>query len=284
MDFRGIAFEFAVRARGLVLRLAEQGGGREVLGGVSGRPEEEDVYMGIDEQCQKLFVEVVQARGLSMEVVSEHGIFTIGEGVPHVRCLLDPFDGTDQFRRGIRESWYSVFSIVDRATLRPLFGATLDILGGRLYLASSDGVKVVSLQTGVEISCSSRASVRLRDGVLASYKGRAKYLLPWVRRMRRVIERPENAGVTHVGFGGSFIYALMAAGVVDAYVMRREPTDEILPGIAFVEFADPPLRLFEVSRGALKGLEARRLTRAKRIPMFIAAGSDALAAELANLK
>ena len=66
---------------------------------------------------------------------------------------------------------------------------------------------------------------------------------------------------------------MLAAGVLDAYVMPGEPTDEIRPGRAFVEAAD--LCLYSVTEGGV--LRLFRWTQRSRVTFFIAAPNRQLA-------
>ena len=72
------------------------------------------------------------------------------------------------------------------------------------------------------------------------------------------------------------MYALLAAGVLDAYIMPGEPTDEIRPGRAFVEAAD--LCLYSVTEGG--ALRLFRWTQRSRVTFFIAAPNRQLASSV----
>ena len=98
-------------------------------------------------------------------------------------------------------------------------------------------------------------------------------MFPWIKKVRRFLDQKKFAGITHYPWGGSFIYALIAAGIVAIYVMFDEPTDEIRPARAFVEAAG--LTLYSVRKG--KVLEPFDWTQEERVDYFVAASSEQVA-------
>lgn len=264
--------------------LAEQRQAREILGVVEGREVTEDVYVGIDKQCQNMFWEKCQefaARGLRVQIVSEHPLEVDQHQPedPNVICYIDPFDGTDQFLKGIWEAWYSVFSFATPEG-QDLVGGCVDIIAGIMYTANvlepepEQRIKRVFLNSGrLEFVTPSRVAELPADGVVASYKGKWRYLDPWMMMVASWFGQERFRGVTHYSWGGSFVYALLAAGVFLAYIMVREPTDEIRPGRAFVAAAG----LFLASVTETGVLRRFRWAQRRRVRFFIAAANENLA-------
>lgn len=280
---RELVEQFTAEIRPIVLELAKYRGGREILGAVKDRPATEDVHVEIDRVCEAKFWEKCQefeARGVRVRIVSEHNPQGYGVEDPNVACDLDPFDGTDQFLKGIWEAWYSVFSFTTPGG-RALFGGCLDFIAGILYTADALQKKVTQqfLDDGVTFEVSPSKETELSgNSVVASYKGKWRYLEPWVMMVQDYLSQEQFAGITHYSWGGSFIYALIAAGVVSVYLMPREPTDEIRPARALVGAAD--LCVYSVTQGGI--LRLFRWSQKRRVTFFIAAPNRKLAESVVN--
>ena len=262
--------------------------GREILGTVEGREVSEDVEIKIDEVAYKLFSDVLldyqsdNVSLLNVWVRHEHDHKGSGAANPEIRIDLDPIDGSDEYLRRIRNSVYSVVCARDADTLRPLVAATLDVYGGMIYSAGSDGrVSIEFLRTGRVTTVDPASHTALADtGVVgAAYVGRMRYLIPWMGALQEILSRPEHAGIALHGKGGSFVYAFIAAGVFSFYVMPDEPVDEILPGLAFAELAGFPVLVRE-GTGIWVQFDIRSHGELERVPFLVVACTNELAAEL----
>ena len=184
MSAIGEALETALRrVSEEVHEQARQGLGREVVGAVPGRPESEDVEIGIDSRCDEILIESLSDAGVTARVYSEHGVDLVGSGEPEYIVAVDPFDGSGLYRRGIPAEWWSVASYFDAAGT-PLGASALDILRGELYTAGAEGVSVgpVNGDDRVAVTPSDRRS--LDDSTtLAAYLMQPSYLNEWVTRM-----------------------------------------------------------------------------------------------------
>ena len=91
MDAIGEALATALRRISEVVgEQAGRGLGREVVGRVPGRPESEDVEIGIDSRCDAIFIESLQDTGVTVRVYSEHGEDLVGSGEPEYVVAVDP--------------------------------------------------------------------------------------------------------------------------------------------------------------------------------------------------
>ena len=260
-----------------VLEQARQGLGREVVGAVPGRPESEDVEIGIDSRCDEILVESLSAAGVAARVYSEHGVDLVGSGEPEYIVAVDPFDGSGLYRRGIPAEWWSVASYFDAAGT-PLGGAAIDILRGELYAADADGVTVGSLgwETRERVSPSGKMSLD-DDVTLSAYLMQPSYLTEWTARTREVMAR--HPGLRVWPNGGACIYPWLARGRVDAYLMFDEPRSEVDPGMGFA--ARSGVKLFEVgASGVLTEYRFSAEERDGRSPFFIAACTTELAQDI----
>ena len=254
------------------------GSGADVLGTVPGRTADEDVEIELDRICDRLFESSILKSGLRISVNSEHGNY--GSDNPLYRCMIDPFDGSGLFRRGLRKEWYSVLSILD-LNGKPIVGGALDIRSKEIYLASEEGVMLVSLwddsRTGVHPS---RKSSIDGDTIISAYTMNLEYRIDWNAKAKNL-----NEGFPGLiwGNGGACIYPLIASGDVHAYVMFEEPRSEIDPGLAFAASAKYPLFAVDES-GLLTPYEvdiSKHLTG--RVPFFIAACTEGMAADIASV-
>lgn len=254
------------------------GGGADVMGTVPGRPADEDVEIELDRICDRLFESSILRSGLRISVNSEHGVY--GSDNPLYRCMIDPFDGSGLFRRGLRKEWYSVLSILDLND-KPIVGGALDIRSREIYLASEGSVTLVSLwdDSRIGVHPSRKRSIDA-DTIIAAYTMNLEYRIDWNAKAKNL-----NEGFPGLlwGNGGACIYPLIASGDVHAYVMFEEPRSEIDPGLAFAASAKYPMYAVDES-GSMKPYEvdiSRHLTG--RVPFFIAACTEGMAASIANV-
>ncbi len=257
-----------------VLAQAEQGLGREVVGAVPGRPESEDVEIGIDSLCDEILLECLSGAGVAAQVYSEHGADVVGSGEPEYVVAVDPFDGSGLYRRGIPAEWWSVASYFD-ADGTPLGAAAVDILRGELYAAQEDGVTVGPVEGGARkrVSPSDKESLD-SDVTLSAYLMQPSYITEWTARTTEMMAR--HPGLRVWPNGGACIYPWLARGRVDAYLMFDEPRSEVDPGLGFA--ARSGLALFEADgNGSLGEYRFSPEHRTGRSALFIAACSTELA-------
>lgn len=80
------------------------------------------------------------------------------------------------------------------------------------------------------IERSERITLKNRESTLASFLGEKEYSLEFFKDFGVLVGNMDKKGYLYPG-GGAFIYALLASGAIDAYVMRNEPLSEIIPGL-----------------------------------------------------
>ncbi len=275
MSAIGDALETALRrVSGEVLEQARQGLGREVVGAVPGRPESEDVEIGIDSRCDEILLECLSSAGVSAQVYSEHGADIVGSGQPEFIVAVDPFDGSGLYRRGIPAEWWSVASYFDAAGT-PLGGVAVDILRDELYVAGEEGVTVAAVNGDERVPVAPSDRRALDEGVtLAAYLMQPSYISEWVGRMRSLLAR--YPGLRVWPNGGACIYPWLARGRVDAYLMFDEPRSEVDPGMGFA--ARSGVCLFEAGPdGILAEYKLSPGSSDGRAPFFIAACTEELA-------
>ncbi len=90
------------------------------------------------------------------------------------------------------------------------------------------------------IEKSERITLKNKESTLASFLGEKEYSLEFFKDFGVLVGDMHQKGYLYPG-GGAFIYALLASGAIDAYVMRNEPLSEIIPGLPLALAAGCPI-------------------------------------------
>lgn len=229
-----VMFDYLRQSTRELAQLVRKGYGRQVVGDVINRPEDEEI--GIDQIGERILEILLEKHGLPAQVFSEHRNF--GSEQPQLFGALDPFDNSGEYKRGLDTPVYTVLSFYDDSG-NPIVSGTSDIRRRRLFYHAGGQSKIRYLdspQQPVSIFPSQTTSIKDARFVLASYVGSNRYHEKFTRSFRRMLRQMPPKAFWH-GKGGAHIYAYLAAGVVDAYVMFDEPRSEIDPGFAIAKTA-----------------------------------------------
>ncbi len=143
-NWENFLLEYLCETASRIREIDRQGGGRKILGGVRGRPDDEELE--IDQVGEKILAGKIKKHKLSIKVFSEHGVF--GEqNNPEFFGALDPFDGSAFFKRGLHRNWYAALGIFDKKS-NPVASGAVDILGNFIYLAIEKGSWRIDLESG----------------------------------------------------------------------------------------------------------------------------------------
>ncbi|MDO8639332.1 MAG: inositol monophosphatase family protein, partial [bacterium] len=155
-------------------------------------------------------------------------IKTGGEN-PEIYGSIDPFDGSVLFLRGFEHNWYIALSFFDIAR-NPIVCGIADILNEKLYITENSGNYMFDIKKGKKIPIfpSERKTIA-EPVVLASYMMSSQYSAKFLDIFGDFIRGLHPKALLYPQ-GGSFIYAFLASGLVDAYIMFNEPRSEIDPG------------------------------------------------------
>ena len=212
-----------------VKKEAIMGRGREILGGVINRPE--DTEIGIDKLGEKIIEKIIKKYNLNTTIFSEpeDGTIKIGDDVSDFYISIDPFDGSLFYLRGFESNWFSALSFYDKNKI-PLLTSIVDILNEKYYITKRDGNYLVSVNTGEERKIFPSTKEHIDDSVvLASYIMSSQYSKKFFNIFGDLILNLHPKALLYPN-GGSYIYAYLASGLVDAYIMFDEPRSEIDPG------------------------------------------------------
>ncbi len=234
---KDLLMEYLTETTQEVRKIAAQGEGRQILGEVINRPE--DLEIGIDQVGEEILEKLLKKHQLSATVFSEpekREIKNGKHGEPQFYGSIDPFDGSMLYLRGFEHNWYTVLSFFDKDR-QPIFTGISDILNEKFYISEEKGNYLLDLKSGkkTEIFPSKRKTLT-EPIVLASYLMSSQYSSKFLNIFGDLMKNMHSKALLYPQ-GGSFIYAFLASGLIDAYVMFNEPRSEIDPGFAIAKKA-----------------------------------------------
>ena len=262
-----------------IKKRAAAGQGREILGSVINRPE--DVEIGIDRVGEEILERLLKKYELNATVFSEpDGRDIKVGGEPEFFGSIDPFDGSVLFLRGFEHNWYTVLSFFDKER-NPICCGVGDILNEKLYVSDKKGNYVLDLKTGKRSEMIPSKRKKLTEPlVLASYLMSSQYSTKFLDIFGDLLRSMHSKALVYPQ-GGSFIYAFLAAGLVDAYVMFDEPRSEIDPGFMIAKKAGCPVVTIDVD-GSYKDYEFLPGRQHDKVDLLIASSTPELRDELIN--
>lgn len=228
-----------------VLDLNSRNMGSEVVGTVQGRPITEDLQILVDKACDELFTSIIANTGLSFDIYSEHGYYKVNHNsTPDYIAVIDPFDGSSLFKKGIPAEWWSVFSIFDK-DFNPILGRAIDILRKESYEAKYNSVSMKTISSGPDVRIRHSDKTSFESNIwIAAYLMDPSYLSEWYPIAQNILTKWPSTKIWPNG--GSSIYPWISRGIIDAYLMFNEPRSEIDPGLSFAYFSGYPV--YEVDK------------------------------------
>ncbi len=231
---KNLLTEYLIETTKEVKRIAAQGKGRQILGETINRPE--DLEIGIDRVGEDVLEKLLKKHEVKATIFSEPENRDIKNG-GEVYGSVDPFDGSMLYLRGFEHNWYTVLSFFDKER-NPLCCGIADIVNEKYYITEEDGNYLVSMNSGKKKKLQPSARKKLTEPiVLASYLMSSQYSPKFLDIYGDLIKNMHPKGLFYP-HGGSYIYGLLASGLIDAYVMFNEPRSEIDPGFPIAKKAD----------------------------------------------
>ena len=230
-----LLIEYLTETTQEVRKRAGRGEGREIIGDVINRPE--DIEIGIDRVGEEILEKLVKKYDVKATIFSEPDGRDIKNGKhPDIYGSIDPFDGSVLFLRGFEHNWYTVLSFFDKEK-KPLHCGVSDILNEEFYISDERGNYLLDLNTNRKKKISPSQRTKLTEPlVLASYLMSSQYSEKFLDIFGDLIKKLHPKALFYPQ-GGSFIYAYLASGLIDAYVMFDEPRSEIDPGFIIAKKA-----------------------------------------------
>lgn len=278
-----------------------EGQGKEVLGTVPESGAETEI--ALESNNEHMFVNICDTHKLPVHIIGEHHSYKtpLSNGVdPKHIAFIDSLDDTRELEQGgpgkpglpaplwTATGFYSLEG-------KPLVGMIANLKEKYMYISFNGKNYRKDLETGkeVEIKPSERTSIKDKDFCLASYWGDPKYYVSFTENFLEVQKALRDVGNNPVNqpHTGSFIYGPAAEGLVDAYLIAREPLREKLPGWVFAQAAGFTAWEINPQDGSRKEVEGDfklykdnpNEYRKKRIPVYLVTRSNQVRDELIDL-
>lgn len=282
MDYKkaeNLLIEYLTKTTKEVREMAAAGKGREILGEVINRPE--DIEIGIDRVGEDVLEKIIKENKIKATIFSEPDGRDIENGDdPEIYGSIDPFDGSVLYLRGFEHNWYTVLSFFNK-NRNPICCGIADILNEKIYLTGLDGNYLLDMKTGQKKNIFPSKRKTLKEPiVLASYLMSSQYSSKFLDIFGDLIKNLHAKALLYPQ-GGSFIYAYLATGLIDAYVMFDEPRSEIDPGFAIALAAGCQVISVD-SDGKYKDYEFIPGKQHDKVDLLIAVNSPEIRDELIN--
>lgn len=272
-----LLIEYLTETTRIVREKATKGRGREILGDVINRPE--DIEIGIDRVGEDVLAKLLKKHQIKATVFSEPENRDIGNGDhPEIYGSIDPFDGSVLFLRGFEHNWYTALSFFDKER-KPICCGIADILNEKFYISEETENYLVDIKSSKKQKISSSERKKLTEPiVLASYLMSSQYSAKFLDIFGDLIKNMHPKALFYPN-GGSYIYAYLASGLVDAYIMFDEPRSEIDPGFPIAKAAGCSVVSVD-SDGSYKDYQFIPGKQHDKVDLLIAATSPQLRDEL----
>ncbi len=246
MDRRG-AFPWRQRvqeclraASAAVRRLAPRAGQRVVAGREAGyRPWDPEV-IAVDTAAERAVRAVLTRGGIRGTLLSEEAGETTmagrssrsGTGSAPVYVIMDPFDGSLLYRRGIPAHWYSALAIYGQDG-QPRAAGVTDHITGEIILADAAGVIRIPRPGARPVPVHPARTDSLDGAFLEAYLMKPPFLYAMATALRPIFERARFI----LPNGGPYGFADVACGRIDAYFAWNESLTEVFSAVSIAERA-----------------------------------------------
>ena len=229
-----ILLEYLAQTVKAVRAMSKAGEGKEILGGIPGRPE--DLELGVDRVGEVIIEKLLVKNGVQAEVFSEseNGSMKVGKGEADLYVSIDPFDNTILYFTGFRHAWYTAITFYDKKR-KPICAGIADILDGKAWIFDGKTTFLLDIATRAKRIVSPHPHKTLKGPIaLASYLMSSQYSVKFLHNFTNMIQQMDPRSLLYP-FGGSHVYGYLADGRLDAYVMFDEPRSEIDPSFAIAK-------------------------------------------------
>lgn len=232
-ELKNLLVEYLIETTKEVKKIAAGEGGRQVLGETINRPE--DLEIGIDRVGEDILEKLLKKHKIKATIFSEPENRDIKNG-GEVYGSVDPFDGSMLYLRGFEHSWYTALSFFDKDR-NPICCGIADIINEKYYITEEEGNYLISMKTGERKKIQPAVRKKLTEPiVLSSYIMSSQYSPKFLDIFGDLVRNMHPKGLFYP-HGGSYIYAFLASGLIDAYIMFNEPRSEVDPGFPIAKKA-----------------------------------------------
>jgi fructose-1,6-bisphosphatase/inositol monophosphatase family enzyme len=236
--WRAVVTAALVAAHAVVRRLDPARGQRVVAGRADGYRVWDPEVIAVDTACERAVVGALGRAGVHGTLLSEEaGERPLGRAGRRGRgeavyAVLDPFDGSMLYRRGIRALWFTALGLWG-ADGRPCAAGVIDHVTGEVVVA--DGAGAVRLRGPRSRARPVRpaATATLEAAFLEAYLMKPAFLYPTAEALRPLFERARFI----LANGGPAGFADVASGRIDVYLAWRESLTEVFSAVYIAERA-----------------------------------------------
>jgi len=228
------AVETALRAAAAAVRRTDPRRGQRVVAGRAEgyRPFDPEV-IGVDTAAEKAAVAALRRAGvhgtLLSEEAGEQSLPRPGTGAASepVYVVMDPFDGSMLYRRGIRALWYTGLGLwgLDGASRA---AGLVDHVTGELVLSDGMEVRRWARPRSRPDRPHPAATRDIESAFLEAYMMKPAFLYPTAEALRPLLRRARF--VLPNGGPGGFVD--VACGRIDVYLAWREALTEVFSSVA----------------------------------------------------
>ena len=227
-------------ASAAVRRLAPRAGQRVVAGREEGyRPWDPEV-IAVDTAAERAIVGALRRGGIRGTLLSEEaGKMTMSArsarsqgGSEPVYVIMDPFDGSLLYRRGIQAHWFSALAIYGQDA-QPRAAGVTDHITGEIILADAGGVVRMPRPGARPVPLHPARTASLDGAFLETYLGKPPFLYATATALRPLFERAKFI----LGNGGPCGFADVACGRIDVYFAWNEALTEVYSAVYIAERA-----------------------------------------------
>ena len=230
----GKAVEAALRAAATAVRRTDPRRGQRVVAGRAEgyRPFDPEV-IGVDTAAERAAVLALRRAGIHGTLHSEEAGERplprprAGAGLEPVYVVMDPFDGSMLYRRGIRALWYTAIGLWG-LDATPRAAGVVDHVSGELVLADGREVRRWVRSGARPDRPRPAATSAIEAAFLEAYMMKPTFLYPTVEALRPILGRARF--VLPNGGPGGFVD--VACGRIDVYLAWREALTEVFSSVA----------------------------------------------------
>jgi fructose-1,6-bisphosphatase/inositol monophosphatase family enzyme len=240
LPWRRLVLEALGAAHAAVRRLAPRSGQRVVAGRKAGYRAWDPEVIAVDTAAERAAVSALRRGGVRGTLLSEEaGETPLGgqsgradSGTEPVYVIMDPFDGSMLYRRGIRAHWFSALALYGRDE-RPRAAGVIDHISGEVVLADQAGAVSLGEPGGRAVSLRPSRATTPDGAFLESYLMKPSFLYATATALRPLIERAKFI----LPNGGPAGFADVASGRIDVYLAWNEALTEVFSAIHIAERA-----------------------------------------------
>ena len=235
LAWRGIVAGALRAAAAHVRRLAPAAGRKVVAGREAGYRAWDPEVIGVDTAAERAVIAVLRRAGVQGLLLSEEaGEVRLGrksDGEP-VYVVMDPFDGSMLYRRGIRAHWFTAVGIYGQDGL-PRVAGLVDHLTEEVVLADAGGASRIARPGARPVPARPSGTTAVEAAYVEAYMMKPAFLYPTATALRPLLERARF--ILPSGGPGGFVD--VACGRINVYLCWQEALTEVFSAVAVAERA-----------------------------------------------